>query len=540
MNPLRIDPTRTLTLRREFTRGTSKAFRRLYAAVSGLVSVEDVFGLSDRLAGVPGAPPVVSGGRRTSYIPPHDPTGNASYSYRSTQVNITDVGVLSELDRIKRRIAPEDVLRFEEEPHITVRYSLHDYRNTAQRVRELVGGAGTVSATISGLGVFEGTKNGDVLILRVDSPDLKRLNELLGTLPNTETHAYSPHITVAYLEPGTAMKYIRKTAVDWHPMTFDTLLVSDREGNKEEVSLIAPVSNRRWAHKTQDERVAEFERWLRRQVDKELLSEAESERWRRFVSRGFEVGANRALNDVRRGKGRGAKTTRLLDTARASGFEEGRRETLLREMLSRTTAREKLRLLQSSALSEVRGLTDDLVSKGRRVVTDALVRNQTPKELATRLRAVLGVSESRARTIANTELVRAHAEAQLEAMEQQGVTEVGVAVEWSSLKSACSLCSPLDGVVLRVEEARGMIPRHPNCRCAWTLANLGEDKSGQKRSKTKIDRAVKKSQREGGGTDEWAPNVPVSRERPKDQTRNHACDPACLEFAGLLARLGLT
>jgi len=42
----------------------------------------------------------------------------------------------------------------------------------------------------------------------------------------------------------------------------------------------------------------------------------------------------------------------------------------------------------------------------------------------------------------------------------------------------CPLCQPLEGVVLSVKEARGMIPRHINCRCAWIPAGVGEHKGG--------------------------------------------------------------
>jgi len=60
--------------------------------------------------------------------------------------------------------------------------------------------------------------------------------------------------------------------------------------------------------------------------------------------------------------------------------------------------------------------------------------------------------------------------------------------EWATADDdrVCKLCAPLDGVVLKVGEARGLLPRHPNCRCCWTPANVGEDKSEQKRTKGSI------------------------------------------------------
>jgi hypothetical protein len=118
-------------------------------------------------------------------------------------------------------------------------------------------------------------------------------------------------------------------------------------------------------------------------------------------------------------------------------------------------------------------------------------------------------------TIARTETVRAHGEGQLDAMELLGVEEVGVAVEWSTSglgggvtdlgnPSPCPLCAPLQGMVMTVKEARGLLPRHPNCLCSYIPANVGEDTKEQKRSKSEISKAVTRSitaeAKEEGGT----------------------------------------
>ena len=48
------------------------------------------------------------------------------------------------------------------------------------------------------------------------------------------------------------------------------------------------------------------------------------------------------------------------------------------------------------------------------------------------------------------------------AFEALGVEELGVAVEWATAgdEAVCELCEALEGVVLKIEEARGMLPRH--------------------------------------------------------------------------------
>jgi len=74
--------------------------------------------------------------------------------------------------------------------------------------------------------------------------------------------------------------------------------------------------------------------------------------------------------------------------------------------------------------------------------------------------------------MARTELANAYAEAQLDAFQQLGIDEVGVLAEWLTAGDdrVCELCGSLEGRTFTVEEARGMIPQHPQCRCAWLPA----------------------------------------------------------------------
>lgn len=507
-----LDPTRTITMRRAFSRSLDVLLRSLLREVLQVVVTEDGFGLK--------SPPLL----------------NQTYSYSSTQVNITDRDVVREIQRIQGLIASSDVIKVENEPHITVRYGLFDQPRMVESVRTLLSGTGDAVARIGSLSLFE-HDNQDVLKFDIESQHLTRLNERLGLLPNYDKFStYHPHMTVAYVRKGTGQKYVVPSRVTGRQLVFSDIVYSTTEGEKTSIPLNGPlVHNQRWKYKSQDEAADAFEKWLSERVASSLTSPVEAARWRRYVKRGFETGANRALNDVKRGKGRGAKALRYIDSTRGAGYAEGQRETFLRTTLGRATAAEKLRALESQALSEVKGLSAEIVTRARRVVVDSLIRNLSPRELGERLSGVLKVSQGRARTIANTELVRAHAEGQLTAMEELGVEKVGVAVEWSSLKTACKLCSTLNGVVLTVKEARGMLPRHPNCRCAWTLANVGEDKEDkkeQKRSKTKIDKAVKKSQREGGDAGEWGPAKDIARSRPTVSN-------SMLEFSVLMERLGL-
>jgi SPP1 gp7 family putative phage head morphogenesis protein len=126
---------------------------------------------------------------------------------------------------------------------------------------------------------------------------------------------------------------------------------------------------------------------------------------------------------------------------------------------------------------------------------------------------------SRALLVANNELIRAHADGQLDALEELGEEEVTAAVEWVTAGDdrVCKLCKPLDGVVLTVAEARGLIPRHVNCRCAWLPAGTRKGQEGKVMRSTLQDvtRAVKRSLRKAPANDGWFEGKAVARKRPK-------------------------
>lgn len=160
------------------------------------------------------------------------------YDYASTQIDLAPA-LAKKVLAIGQKITTEDLAEKgrETEPHITVKYGLHD-ENPAQ-ARAVLSGSAPVRATIGDLDFFE-TEDGDVLVLKVDSPQLHDLNQqLTDRLENTTERAYQPHITVAYLKEGKGQEYVdslrnplKGSIVDANAITF-----SDKQGQKTEISL---------------------------------------------------------------------------------------------------------------------------------------------------------------------------------------------------------------------------------------------------------------------------------------------------------------
>ena len=110
-----------------------------------------------------------------------------------------------------------------------------------------------------------------------------------------------------------------------------------------------------------------------------------------------------------------------------------------------------------------------------------------------------GLTRTRAIVIARTEVIAAHAEGQLDSYERLGIQEVQVQAEWMTAgdNRVCPECETLEGATLTVTEARGLIPRHPQCRCAWVPVTGKAQPIPMEKIKTSIARERQVKDKEG-------------------------------------------
>lgn len=121
--------------------------------------------------------------------------------------------------------------------------------------------------------------------------------------------------------------------------------------------------------------------------------------------------------------------------------------------------------------AELEGITAEMDRQISRVLAEGLAAGSSPSELASQINNRIDkIGVTRARMLARTEVIRAHAEASLNTYEEAGVLGVGVQAEWRTAQDS-SVCEECDAAAqsgpYAISEARGMIPLHPNCRCAW-------------------------------------------------------------------------
>jgi SPP1 gp7 family putative phage head morphogenesis protein len=231
--------------------------------------------------------------------------------------------------------------------------------------------------------------------------------------------------------------------------------------------------NVRFAFHSTPEQLQAFQTWLNQQFADLFLSQQMERMLEVYAEQGMRRGFGRSFDDTKRLRREAyERGDKLEDPAtERTDFYEGTKEEFLRSSFARPVVKEKVKVLASRTFRDLKNVTDDTAAKLNRVLTDGLVRGVHPKRLAKELVAETDLPIKRARMIARTEVIRAHAEGQLDALENLGVTEVGVQVEWNIADDdACNECKDMDGEVFDVDEAHGMIPLHPNCRCAFVPA----------------------------------------------------------------------
>lgn len=127
---------------------------------------------------------------------------------------------------------------------------------------------------------------------------------------------------------------------------------------------------------------------------------------------------------------------------------------------------DRVGLAATRTFEQLRGITDTMSQQIARVLSDGLSQGQGMREIARAMNdRVDKIGLTRARMLARTEVIGAHAEASLNTYEEAGVMGVDAKAEFVTAQddAVCPECAALEGVVRSIEDARGVIPVHPNC-----------------------------------------------------------------------------
>lgn len=223
---------------------------------------------------------------------------------------------------------------------------------------------------------------------------------------------------------------------------------------------IRELFGRRYQFISNPDKILSFQKWFQDQVNKGILEVdpifADRPWTAPYVRSAYKSAVVRSYNDTRK------------QIPGEDEFYEGGKSEFLKQAFDSPTATSQIRMLNIRAFDQLKGVTADMDKKISIVMSDAMAHGWGAAKTARALRKdVVEFGRVRAHRVARTELIHVYAEGQLDSFERMGVEEVGIMVEWLTAGDACPLCEAQSGQILKVEEARGLIPFHPNCRCAW-------------------------------------------------------------------------
>jgi SPP1 gp7 family putative phage head morphogenesis protein len=229
--------------------------------------------------------------------------------------------------------------------------------------------------------------------------------------------------------------------------------------------LITHDSEPRFDFRRTDDKVLAFMRWLqdleRRHVLRLKRGQVLSSRSTRWSDVYIDTAYQRAIRDAAARLRRGG--VRVEDSWIASAF-------------NRPVHADRVALIYTRVFSELYDVTRVMDEQISEVLSLGLAEGRGPMDIARRLAdRVRKIGITRARLIARTEVIAAHAEATLTSYEEAGITGVEVEAEWGTAKddAVCPDCQAMEGKTFPLARARNMIPLHPNCRCAWFPKIIG-------------------------------------------------------------------
>lgn len=239
-------------------------------------------------------------------------------------------------------------------------------------------------------------------------------------------------------------------------------LVADDAFGLKELPKLRLLQKRQYEFLTNPQKTAQFRKWLTEQVNAGILTTdgITGQPWTgKYVESAYRKGLVRAYTD-----------TNSAVLAQSPEWYAGSKAQFLQTAFAQPEVLSKIELMSTRAFEELRGVTATVAQQLNRHLSEGLAHGWSPTKIARTMNKSIGsLTRTRARMIARTEIINAHAEGQLDSFELLGVDKLGVMAEWSTADDdrVCAECAGMEGETFTVKEARGLIPLHPNCRCAW-------------------------------------------------------------------------
>lgn len=243
---------------------------------------------------------------------------------------------------------------------------------------------------------------------------------------------------------------------------YNFLVTEDELGLKERQPLVS--MQQQYAFTTDAQKLRAFQKWLKRMVDTGILvvsgAGIPGQPWTyEYVEAAYKKGIDRAYIDINKEA-----------LAKSPVWYAGSREQFLKTTLMLPQFVSKLELLSTRTFEQLNGVSAVMSQQMARILSEGLASGYSPVKIAREMnKSITELSRYRCGMIAQTEIINAHAEGQLDSFQLLGVEKLGVMAEWSTAGDdlVCPICGGYEGEIFTISEARGLIPAHVNCRCCW-------------------------------------------------------------------------
>lgn len=230
-------------------------------------------------------------------------------------------------------------------------------------------------------------------------------------------------------------------------------------------------------------KLQDFMDWLKRQEDHIVLEHRNFRQisntalpWVAFyIYLAYIKGIKTALSEMRRA---GYSVPERYEYNEITGeYEE---DDNVDRIINRSGHQEAFSLLYTKAFTELQGVVSAVNQQVSRAVTEGLLEKKKISDIVSETNDRIDkVGLYRSRTLARTEIVRSFNDAMLQEMQDWGVQEVTIEAEYVTARDerVCPICRPFEGRVFSIEEAMGLLPQHPQCRCSFRLVPVNESEN---------------------------------------------------------------
>jgi len=130
--------------------------------------------------------------------------------------------------------------------------------------------------------------------------------------------------------------------------------------------------------------------------------------------------------------------------------------------------------IQDNFIQSMENVTNDMADDIVSVLREGVVLGLGVEQISKQISKEVGISRTRARTVARTETMRAFNSGLIQQYRKAGVIGVRILAEWLTAGDAlvCPICNEFasrdNGYgpgIWKLDDIEGEIPAHPNCRC---------------------------------------------------------------------------